>query len=73
MFYQIIDGKYVPLDEGMTLRDYFAGQALAGMLASSDSQPLDQVSESDRLWFTKVASHTYAISDAMIKEREMKQ
>jgi len=45
---------------GMTLRDWFAGQALAGMLANPDSWPEDR----------GVAAYCYA--DAMLKAREVK-
>jgi hypothetical protein len=46
--------------EGMTLRDYFAGQALIGILSSLE----DQTSES-------YAIRAYGVADAMIKRREM--
>ena len=49
-------------DDGMTLRDYFAGQALVGLVASKlhtlAFQPKDD------------ASYCYALADAMLKERE---
>ena len=48
--------------DGMTLRDFFAGQALAGMCASET----DGVSYSSG----NVASRAYKIADAMLKERE---
>jgi hypothetical protein len=44
---------------GMTLRDYFAGQALAGRLADG----------TDRLR-QSVAEEAYAYADAMLKARE---
>lgn len=44
---------------GATLRDYFAGQALAGMLAN----------EQYDLPTSKVAGYAYAIANAMIAER----
>jgi len=47
-------------DDGMTLRDYFAAKAMAGMLAHEDSyiyQPIE------------IADKAYVIADAMIKER----
>ena len=45
---------------GMTLRDYFAGQALAGMWALSDMATVkDEV----------VAKAAYSLADAMLKER----
>ena len=47
---------------GMTLRDYFAGQALIGLwphAARYESNPTPE----------KIASHCYRIADAMIKVR----
>jgi hypothetical protein len=53
-------------DNGMTLRDYFAGQALAG--------GLEQGVEDDMhcSWWhgpTKIAKRAYAVADAMMKAR----
>lgn len=44
--------------EGMTLRDYFAGQALSGMMASGDIFAPDSA-----------ASRAYVFADSMLKER----
>ena len=44
--------------EGMTLRDWFAGQALAGMLARNLEMPAD-----------KCGVYSYEIADAMLKAR----
>lgn len=56
-------GKFPPAIKrhpGMTLRDVFAGQALAGMMA--DKNPP---------WaFEAAAKAAYAIADAMLKARE---
>ena len=46
--------------KGMTLRDYFAGQALAGLLASGE----------DSIDAETNAHDAYIIADAMIKARE---
>lgn len=43
--------------DGMTLRDYFAGQALAGILARSGH-------------VLCIAKQSYEIADAMLAERE---
>jgi hypothetical protein len=48
---------------GMTLRDWFAGQALAGMLAGN---PTESPNEE---WFAGIA---YTMADAMLVERERK-
>ena len=45
---------------GMSLRDYFAGQALAGMLADSTRQGS----------LENYAEDAYGIADAMLAERE---
>lgn len=55
-----IGGHAFPLADvgiGMTLRDYFAGQALIGFTASSN-WPIDRYAEA-----------SYAIADAMLAER----
>lgn len=48
-------------ERGMSLRDYFAGQALAGMLAN----PKNTVSSPH-----VDSSYAYQYADAMLKERE---
>ena len=45
--------------EGMTLRDWFAGQALAGMLANPDS------------WTGDRGVMAYRYADAMLRAREV--
>jgi hypothetical protein len=45
---------------GMTLRDWFAGQALAGMLANPDS------------WTGDRGVTAYRYADAMLRAREVK-
>lgn len=49
--------------QGMTLRDYFAGQALAGMCASKFSSPHGCY---EHQWATRA----YEFADAMLRERE---
>jgi len=50
---------------GMTLSDYFAGQALVGLYASKEVQE-DGWDNED------IAYHCYAVADAMLKAREVK-
>ncbi len=50
-------------NEGMSLRDYFAGQALVGMLASDSS--VDRTKVNKAVW----SSAAYAFADAMLAER----
>ncbi len=52
-------------DKGMTLRDYLAGQALAGFCAA----PLDLGNHSDEV----MAIGAYTAADAMLAAREGKQ
>jgi hypothetical protein len=47
--------------DGMTLRDWFAGQALAGLTADPDMPT-----------FHKCAEIAYACADAMLRAREVK-
>ena len=63
---QFLNGKS---QSGMTLRDYFAGQALAGNL--------EQGIENDMLsgWWhapEDIADRAYEIADAMIERRKFK-
>ena len=52
-----------PEDRGLSLRDYFAGQAIAGMLASE--------SEADRSYKPhQLADRAYDVADAMLAERQ---
>lgn len=55
-------------EDGMSLRDYFAGHALAGICASNEAtflgyHPGKSLSEG-------VASDAYEIADAMLKARD---
>ena len=49
-----------PAHCGMTLRDYFAGQALPTVLFVSEEDDKDE----------ELAARTYKIADAMLSERE---
>lgn len=54
---------YTPkLRAGMTLRDYFAGQALAGLIANKRHISLDTGPDGDAVW-------CYAVADHMLAER----
>jgi hypothetical protein len=57
-------------ERGMTLRDWFAGQALAGVIdAAARVQNTPKMEE----LATRISSISYLIADAMMKEREEKQ
>ncbi len=54
------------VSEGMTLRDYFAGQALAGMLINYTTQKFGVGEQT-------CAKGAYEFADAMLAAREGKQ
>jgi len=56
----------LPYYEGMTLRDWFAGQALAGMMAYQNSSRGDFHTNCDD---ETIAKTTYAYADAMLTAR----
>jgi hypothetical protein len=58
------DGKYASL--GMTLRDYFAANAMQGLIASPRGTP-DGRDATD----TYYAKSAYLMADAMMKAREV--
>ncbi len=47
---------------GMSLRDYFAGQALMGLIASDDEDAGDRIED--------IPKYAYFIADAMLKARK---
>ena len=51
-------GQYGPIEYGMSLRDYFAGQALVGLLSGGGYDK-----------WACVAEDSYNIADAMISEK----
>ena len=77
---RVQDGRCVVshADIGMSLRDWFAGQALAGICASIDHGDLEcyygrkagSRGDSNIPGKSSIAQHAYAIADAMLKARE---
>jgi len=66
--YGLKNGKETTVPaQGMTLRDWFAGQALNGYLASWNDEIPNEFFEPDY-----VAGRVYEFADAMIKAREVK-
>lgn len=49
--------------QGLTMRDYFAAKAIAGLLLDDDGD------FSDPDW---LAEHAYKVADAMLKARDVK-
>lgn len=59
-----MDGHvFAPVASGMSLRDYFAGQAMTGWLSSWPRGTADMDS------LEKVAVSSFAMADAMLAER----
>lgn len=55
--------------DGMSLRDWFAGQALIGLWAGL-SQSKIQNGQTREAWIRGIAEASYEMADAMIAERE---
>lgn len=54
--------------QGMTLRDYFAGQAISGIATCNESDDYPEEWDMDAL-----ARASYKLADAMLAAREAKQ
>jgi hypothetical protein len=61
-------------ESGMSLRDWFAGQALAriDIADAHDEEPETLPTETLMLWIEWQARYAYAVADAMLKAREEK-
>ena len=57
------DSQNVICSDGMTLRDYFAGQALTGLFAAWNAKEVPG-------WQEGVAWRAYSLADAMLAERK---
>lgn len=61
---QSVEDEYVDIDfPGLSRRDYFAAQALAGLLARTWSPNTE-------LTYTALAAHAYSAADAMLEARK---
>jgi hypothetical protein len=58
-------------DQGMSLRDWFAGQAMAGVAASIIEAGMDDGASAQDVVKT-IASYSFSIADAMLAAREDK-
>ena len=56
-------------NQGMTLRDYFAGQAMTGLLAAEQPGGFSYVKDATRTRAEYAAKEAYEMADAMIDER----
>lgn len=62
------DAGYSPTQDGMSLRDWLAGQALSGMLAATcEYGELDQAYIEQKT--TSAAESAYRVADAMLEAR----
>lgn len=59
---QVFEGNYQP---GMSLRDYFAGQAMIGLSMNWG------ITRVDSIQFPKAAASCYEAADAMLRAREL--
>ncbi len=64
------DGTGDPKPDGMSLRDWFAGMALQGWLASYDPSSIHPASSETA---NSLALSSYAMADAMLAAREGKE
>lgn len=65
------DGKWRKTEKfnGMTLREWYAGVALQGMLAHSRHGHGYHPRDESMHWHDAIAEEAYEIADAMLKER----
>lgn len=66
---EIIPPGYVGHCKGMTLRDYFAGQALMGLMSACNSEGLWMAQGAEN----NAAKAAYVAADAMLAEREARK
>ena len=70
----VLDDNGLVIDwaqSGMTLRDWFAGQALIGLMAGWESVKLDSGRESGKP--SDLASFAFQTADAMLTERNKEE
>lgn len=64
------DGSHFFTSGGMTLRDWFAGQALAGLTAHPQCGPIGEGTEDTRERTGVLALEAYYAADAMLAARK---
>lgn len=55
------------LNEGMTLRDYFAAKAMQGIFSNTNVVCFEEIKDLDRQCIPEIA---YGVADAMLEVRE---
>jgi hypothetical protein len=65
--YRWHDGSSTML-AGMTLRDHFAGQAMRALVTGA-APSTQTIADHDENWRLIIAQRSYAMADAMLKER----
>ena len=58
---------YNRAQHGMSLRDYFAGQALAGFMGNSETR---FTTDTHLTWQQKASKQCYLVADAMLEARK---
>jgi hypothetical protein len=58
-------------DTGMTLRDYFANSAMQSLISRLGGNPLISLGRDGDSTIELLSKDAYAISDAMLKQREL--
>jgi len=64
-----LQGQDAPVSYGMLLRDWFAGQALAGIASAMKAERFDLILSGVQAGGLE-AHVAYCLADAMLKERE---
>jgi hypothetical protein len=65
--FELLDATY----QGMTMRDYFAGNAMQTLLGDKDESEIWRKSDKGEEEFNKyVSRRAYAIADSMLKQRQ---
>lgn len=62
------DAEFTATDIGMTLRDWFAGQALPPVVSWSLNEP-QQPGDTADICAARYAAFAYALADAMLEQR----
>jgi hypothetical protein len=66
--WMVDDGKTVTGNKGMTLRDYFAAEAMKPLTQSFLDKDMDMLDPNG--WMDGLAMDAYSMADAMMKARE---